>query len=78
MPLWQDRPCRNGHRTVTHTVWSALAAGAGATALISAFAKPAVIGLLFFFHGLGIRGLLPEWSKKTDWLIVTGLSAALA
>lgn len=74
----KDRPCRNGHRTVTHTVWSALAAGAGAIALISAFGKPAVIGLLFFFLGLGIRGLLPEWSKKTDWLIVTGLSAALA
>lgn len=74
----KDRQCRNGHRTVTHTVWSALAAGAGATALISAFGKPAVIGLLFFFLGLGIRGLLPEWSKKTDWLLVTGLSAALA
>ncbi len=74
----KDKPCRNGHRTVTHTLWSALAAGAGATALIGALGKPAVIGLLFFFLGLGIRGLLPEWSKKTDWVIVTGLSAALA
>lgn len=74
----KDKRCKNGHRTLTHTVWSALAAGVGATALIGALGKPAVIGLLFFFLGLAIRGLLPEWSKKSDWLIVTGLSAALA
>lgn len=74
----KDKRCNNGHRTLTHTIWSALAAGAGATALISAFDKPAVIGLLFFFLGLAIRGLLPEWSKNTDWLLVTGVSAALA
>ncbi|AHI23439.1 metal-dependent hydrolase [Corynebacterium vitaeruminis] len=74
----KDKPCKNGHRTATHTIWAALAAGIGATALIGAFGKTAVIGLLFFLLGLGIRGLLPEWSKKTDWLIVTGLSAALA
>lgn len=74
----RDKQCRNGHRTLTHTVWAALAAGLGASALIGAFGRPAVIALLFFFLGLGIRGLLPEWSKKTDWLLVTGLSAALA
>lgn len=74
----KDPKCRNGHRTLTHTIWFALAAGAGATALISAFGKPAVIGLLFIFLGLAIRGLFPEWSKKTDWLIVTAISAALA
>ena len=33
---------------------------------------------LFFFLGLGIRGLLPEWSKSVDWLWVTAASAALA
>lgn len=74
----KDKRCNNGHRTLTHTVWSALASGAGATALISYFGKPAVIALLFFFLGLAIRGLLPEWSKNADWLLVTGASAALA
>lgn len=74
----KDRHCRNGHRTLTHTLWSALAAGAGATALIGVYGRPAVIGLLFFFLGLAIRGLLPEWSKKTDWLLVTAASGALA
>lgn len=74
----KDKRCNNGHRTLTHTVWSALAMGAGATTLIGIYGKPAVLGLLFFFLGLAIRGLLPEWSKKADWLLVTGASAALA
>lgn len=74
----KDPRCNNGHRTLTHTVWFALAAGAGATALISAYGKTAVIGLLFFLLSLAIRGLLPEWSKKRDWIVVTGAAAALA
>ena len=74
----KDPRCRNGHRTLTHTVWFALAAGAGATALIGAYGKSAVIGLLFFLLSLAIRGLLPEWSKKSDWIVVTGAAGALA
>ncbi|WP_080796365.1 metal-dependent hydrolase [Corynebacterium pacaense] len=74
----RDPRCNNGHRTFTHTLWSALAAGAGATALIGAYGRPAAIGLLFFLLGLGIRGLLPEWSGSTDWIIVTAVAAALA
>lgn len=74
----KDPRCNNGHRTLTHTVWFALAAGAGATALIGAYGKSAVIGLLFFLLSLAIRGLLPEWSKKSDWIVVTGTAAGLA
>lgn len=74
----KDPRCNNGHRTLTHTVWFAFAAGAGAVALISAYEKPAVIGLLFFLLSLAIRGLLPEWSKKHDWIGVTLAAAALA
>lgn len=74
----KDPECRNGHRTLTHTVWFAAAAGIGATALIAAYARPAVIGLLFVLLGLAIRGLLPEWSKKADWLVITAVSAGLA
>lgn len=73
----KDPKCRNGHRTLTHTVWFAAAAGIGATALISTYAKPAAIALLFILIGLAIRGLLPEWSKKADWLGVTALSACV-
>lgn len=74
----RDRRCRHGHRTATHTLWFALLAGVVASFLIGTFEKPAAIGLLFVFLGLAIRGLLPEWSKKKDWLAVTAVSALLA
>ncbi len=74
----RDPQCRNGHRTVTHTLWFALLTGAGAAALIGSFEKPAAMTLLFLFLGLALRGLLPEWSKKKDWYIVTGASAIIA
>lgn len=74
----KDQHCGNGHRTATHTVWFALLMGMGATALIAAFGHNAIIGLLFVFLGLGLRGVFPEWSKKNDWLIVTAVSAGLA
>lgn len=73
----KDPRCNNGHRTLTHTVWFMAAAGAGATALIGIYGKVAAIALLFIFLGLAIRGLLPEWSKKNDWLVVTAASAVL-
>lgn len=74
----KDDYCGNGHRTATHTIWFAFLAGGLAALLISMFAKTAAIALLFVFLGLAIRGLLPEWSKSKDWLLVTGLSALLA
>lgn len=74
----QDQYCRNGHRTATHTLWFALGAGAGAAALMSTFGKAAAVALLFVLLGLEIRGLLPEWSKKADWLAITGVSALVA
>lgn len=73
----KDPPCRNGHRTVTHTLWFALLTGAGAWALIGSFGKPAAMALLFLFLGLALRGLLPEWSKKRDWFLVTGVAAMI-
>ena len=74
----KDEWCGNGHRTATHTVWFGLLAGVVASLLIGAFGRPAAIGLLFVFLGLAVRGLMPEWSKKKDWLGVTGVSALLA
>lgn len=74
----KDPYCRNGHRTATHTLWFALLTGAGAAWAMSFFGKTAAVALLFFFLALAIRGLLPEWSKKTDWLVVTGISALVA
>lgn len=74
----KDARITNGHRTATHTVWFALLAGAGAAALVTAFGKTGVIGVLAFMLGLAIRGLAPTWTRKQDWVYVTGLSLALA
>lgn len=74
----KDTQITNGHRTATHTLWFAFLAGAGTAALVSSFGKNAAIGVLFFMLGLALRGLAPDWSRKQDWLYVTGLSLALA
>lgn len=74
----KDDPITNGHRTATHTVWFAILAGLAAAGIVGAFGKPGAIGVLFFMLGLAIRGLAPDWTKKQDWLYVTGLSLALA
>lgn len=74
----KDDYCNNGHRKLTHTFVFAIAMGLGASALIGLGGKKAAIGLLFVLLGLAIRGLVPEWSKKNDWLVVTAVSAVLA
>ncbi|MGX1598217.1 metal-dependent hydrolase [Dietzia maris] len=74
----RDARITNGHRTATHTLWFAVLAGAGTAALVSAYGKNSAIAILFFMLGLGIRGLVPNWTGKQDWTFVTGLSLALA
>ncbi len=73
----RDQRCRNGHRTATHTLWFALLSGGVAAALIAFFGEAAAIVLLFILLNLAMRGLVPEWSKKRDWYVVTALSALL-
>ena len=74
----KDPRSNNGHRTLTHTLWFALAMGAACSALLAAFGKPAAIGMLFFLLGLALRGLLPDWVDKHSWLVVTAASFVLA
>ncbi|MFT3662341.1 MAG: metal-dependent hydrolase [Gordonia sp. (in: high G+C Gram-positive bacteria)] len=74
----KDPRRRNGHRTATHTVWFALAAGALVGVLVDAFGKTPTIAVLFLMLGLALRGLFPKWSSSTDWLVVTAVSAAAA
>lgn len=74
----RDDHCNNGHRTATHTVLFAVAAGILVAVLVSMFGKAAAVSILFFMLGLALRGLFPKWSKKNDWLVVTALSAAAA
>src|SRR5699024_3538663 len=74
----KDPRTTHGRRTATRALWFAFLAGAGTAALVSSFGKNAAIGVLFFMLGLALRGLAPDWSRKQDWLYVTGLSLALA
>jgi len=64
-------PHRNGgHRTFTHTMVFAALAGV-ITASLVAMRNPWVTAvLLFFFCGLGVRGLLHEWDHKADTFVV--------
>ena len=74
----RDEDRENGHRTATHTVWFALAAGVLCAVLVGIFGQPASIGILFVTLGLAVRGLFPEFSKSSDWLAITAGSAAAA
>ncbi|MFC7415402.1 metal-dependent hydrolase [Gordonia phosphorivorans] len=74
----RDSDRNNGHRTATHTVWFAAAAGLLVGVLIGLFGKLPALIVLFLMLGLAIRGLFPEWSSSSDWLAITGVSAAAA
>lgn len=74
----RDADRSNGHRTATHTVWFALAAGVLVGVLVGLFGKVPAIIVLFLMLGLAVRGLLPEWSASSDWLAITAVSAAAA
>lgn len=71
-----DGHTEDGHRTVTHTLIGAIAAGAGVSALVAAFGQTATIAVLFFTLGLAIRGLLGDWAKREGWIGVTLASLA--
>jgi len=68
----------NGHRTFTHTLPFAVAMGALATWLASAFGRWAVIGILFVMFGFALRGLFHTWANRAGWLVITLLSGGAA
>lgn len=74
----KDPRRHNGHRTATHTLLFAVLTGLATGAATTAFGKSAAIAILFVTLGLALRGLFPNWSKKNDWFLVTGLAAVLA
>lgn len=52
-----DRPCRDGHRTITHTVIFALGAGTVVAITDQLGGRWAMLGTLFVLASLAIRGL---------------------
>lgn len=64
----RDGKRRGGHRTLTHTALFAVGIGAGVSALVVQFGKPAIIATLFVCLGLALRGLAGELAKeKAGW-----------
>lgn len=74
----RDSDRNNGHRTATHTIWFALAAGLLVGVLVALFGKVPAVIVLFLMLGLAVRGLFPEWSSSSDWLAITAVSAGAA
>lgn len=69
-------PHRNGgHRTFTHTAVFAALAGTVSASLVLLHNSWVTAALLFFFTGLGVRGLLHEWDHAADTFVVIVLSA---
>ena len=52
-----DRPCRDGHRAITHTVVFAVALGAGVAALDAVGGRWALLGTVFVLSSLAVRGI---------------------
>jgi membrane-bound metal-dependent hydrolase YbcI (DUF457 family) len=71
-------PHRNGgHRTFTHTMVFAALAGIATTSLVRLDNTWVTAVLLFFFAGLGVRGLLHEWDHAADTFVVIVFSIAI-
>lgn len=88
MPLDEDRD--GGHRGLTHTWPFAVVVGGVVAAVIAIGGRWAVLGTLFVFLSLAIRGLLPDLvrdaefapgarrrSRMRGWIGISVLSAAL-
>jgi membrane-bound metal-dependent hydrolase YbcI (DUF457 family) len=73
--LRKDPHRDGGHRTFTHTAVFAALTGTVLTTLVLLNNPWLTSALLFFFAGLGIRGLLHEWDHKADTFVVILLSA---
>lgn len=60
-----------GHRGLTHTWVFAAAVGGALTGAVALVGKPVVLGALFFFLSLALRGLLKDTARRFGWLGVT-------
>ncbi|RCW38813.1 LexA-binding, inner membrane-associated putative hydrolase [Halopolyspora algeriensis] len=65
------------HRGFTHTLVFAVLAGLTTTAIVQT-SDGAVLGVLMFtFAGLAVRGLMHNWSPRSDALLIAAASLAL-
>lgn len=73
----RDSDREGTHRGFTHTIVFAVLAGLGTTAVVQSTQNVAIGAVMFFFVGLGVRGILHTWSSKKDALVVAVVSLLL-
>jgi membrane-bound metal-dependent hydrolase YbcI (DUF457 family) len=74
----RDPHREHGHRTLTHTLPFTVLIGWLTTWACWQGGKWAVVGIVFFMLGLGLRGLFHRWAERAGWVLITILSAAAA
>jgi len=74
----KDKPRRDGHRTITHTLVFALLSGVGATAISAAWPRWGTFGILFVGLSFALRGLVGDWAKRNGWLTLSATAAVLS
>ncbi|MDR7302610.1 metal-dependent hydrolase [Haloactinomyces albus] len=65
------------HRGFTHTLVFAVLAGLVTTAIVQTSEGAALGVLMFLFAGLAVRGLMHNWSPKSDALLIAATSLVL-
>lgn len=72
----KDKPRKDGHRTITHTLAFALISGIAATIIATLWPRWGTLGILFVGTSFALRGLAGGWAKRNGWLILSTVAAA--
>jgi membrane-bound metal-dependent hydrolase YbcI (DUF457 family) len=73
-----DRPRRDGHRTLSHTLVFALAIGLLTFGVAKTWPRWGALSVLFATLSLALRGLAGTWAHRAGWLSLTAMAAGLA
>lgn len=74
----RDKPTRDGHRTITHTLAFAVLSGLGAFAATAAWPRWGTFAVLFVGLSFALRGLVGGWARKNGWLALSAVAAAFS
>lgn len=72
-----DSDRKGTHRGFTHTIVFAVLAGLITTAIVQSSDGAALGVLMFVFAGLAVRGLMHNWSPRSDALLISVASLVL-
>lgn len=74
----KDKPRKDGHRTITHTLAFALLSGVGAATIAAAWPRWGTFGVLFVGLSFALRGLAGDWARRNGWLTLSATAAAFS